>query len=109
MIKSGTIKMFGVSKSFYNHIDEFEVIKETEKQFILLNENKKKCVYRSQCTINKSKMENVDYIFTRTLEEAREIIKEQLKNAIRKNYSRIEYLKSLNQYLASELEILMEK
>lgn len=77
------MKLFGIRDGSYNYrIEEFDVEKETEKQYVVINSTDK--FFSAKYTINKKDMKNLNHIFTLTHEEAiakqRELIRTEIES-----------------------------
>lgn len=99
------MKLYGISNRFDNYkITEFEIVKETELTFIIINNNDK--LFHSKYTIRKKDMSNNNYVFTLTYKEALEMRKSFLRREIKNNIQRIENLEDRNVELGKILDIL---
>lgn len=82
-------KLYGIkSKWGIFEIKEFEITKETQKQY-KVKEITNDC-WNYEYTINKDKMQNESYIFETTLEKAQLKRKELIQKAIQLNKRQIE-------------------
>lgn len=85
-------KLYGIKTSYSDYkIIEFEIIKETSKQYKANEITNDYWGYKF--TINKNKMENDSFIFETTLEKAQLKRKELIQTVIQINKSRIEECK----------------
>ena len=100
------MKLYGIRDKLYNYrIEEFEVEKETEKQYVIIKDNDH--FFNSRYTIKKKDMKNYSYLlFTLTKEEALERYKFFIGNEIKNNKIRIENLEDRNVYLNNLLDAL---
>ena len=82
-------RLYGIKNRWRNYeIIEFEIIKETLKQYKI----KEICnvCWKYEYTINKDKMKNESYIFETTFEKAQLKRKEQIQIEIQSNKRKIE-------------------
>lgn len=99
------MKIYGVSDRFYNYrIEEFEVEKETEATYVVVN-NKDR-FFNSRYTIRKKDMSNCSYDFTLTYEEALARKENLIRFEIDNNCKRIKSLKNRNEELNNLLDAM---
>ena len=91
----GVCTLYGI-EAVYNigRIAEYEVIKETEKTYIVKNPAEN--IWRGTDIIRKATMQNRTTVFAETHAEAVSIAKEVIKKRIERNTERIEALKNEN-------------
>lgn len=100
------MKLYGIRDKLYSYrVDEFEVEKETEKQYVIIRDYNK--FFNDKFTIRKKDMSNYMYIkFTLTKEEALETQKFFIRNEIKSNKARIENIEDRNVYLNNLLDAM---
>lgn len=99
------MKLYGVSSRFYNYeIKEFDIIKETELTYVVESSNNN--CYKSKYTIRKKDMENSEYDFTLTYEDALNRKEELIRFEINTNCEKMKSLKNRNKVLNDLIDSL---
>lgn len=99
-------KIYAVDTASNFNLVEFEVIKETDKQYVATPISD--CFRSHQRTIKKSIMECYDLIFRKTRAEAKILQQELIQKQIERNKTIIEQRTKRNQVLAQLLDKLKE-
>ena len=101
------MKIYGIRDKLYNYnIEEFDVEKETENQYVIIRTNDKNWFFNGKYTIRKKDMKNSWFHFVLTYEEAVKWKKEFIKNEIKSNKTRIKNLEDRNVDLNNWLDAL---